>query len=97
MPTTFGALMDTWLAKYLADKKLGVITGIFALCVLAELLGIDVPGFQLDDNWLLVLFGIGAVGATKSETKTIAAQVIEQKVVTDALVASRPEEPPTFV
>lgn len=51
----------------LAGKKTYLVVGIFLVCVAIEKLGgIDIPGFNVDGNWLemtLAMLGIGGVRA----------------------------------
>lgn len=84
----FGSLSDTSIGRSLKGIETYVVFFVFGLCCVAELFGIDIPGFELQDNWLIVLLGGGAVVAAKRDGNV--------KVEAVQLAAAK-SEPPTFI
>lgn len=62
----------TGILEALKGKKTYIVVAIFLACVAVEkLLGIDIPGFNVDGNWLemtLAMLGIGGLRAAIPNT-----------------------------
>lgn len=60
------------MLEVLNGKKTYIIAAVLVLCVLVEkVLGIDVPGVEIGDDWLLVVLnglGLGTLRAGLAKT-----------------------------